>query len=121
MAQLKPIRIGETFQRTYRFYNPVTPPTDPPTLDLASPINLTGLTVVFVLKNGSTINTYTTATGLTVTPLSGLVTIELEAPQTALLKRNQSENVSYMQFTDTTGNVYVRSRRKEKVLLKESV
>lgn len=83
-----PIRIGDTFRRVYRVYNPKPQNewADPsiPEADTDSPFNFTGYTVTFHIKNLGTLYSYTTASGVTVA--SGTITIRLETAQTALFK-----------------------------------
>lgn len=100
MATLNPIRIGDTLQRTYRFYNPVEPVTDPPVADTNSPIDLTGITITFNVQNDLTLREYDDATGLTITPLLG--TVELNIDTSEWDADDDAESYFLFVYADTT-------------------
>lgn len=115
---LKPIRIGDDLDRTYRFWNPTLPLTNPPKPDLTSPVNLSAFTtIVFIIENGGEKHTFTTASGkVVVTPLIGKIEVHPSAADTVLLDNTRGiETTSYFLFTDAAGNVYTRALRKEVV------
>lgn len=107
MVKLQPIRIGDTFDRTYRRK-----------LADGSPFILTGLSVTFNLKIGATTHAFTTSNGLTVTPLTGNITVHLTTLQTALFTPDSAAN-SYLEFTDAQHNVVTRAHRLERVSRRE--
>ncbi len=105
-----PIRIGDTFTRTYTFFNPLV--SNSKTADPDSPVDLTGQTIVFVIKNGSTITRYA-AGKVVVTLLSGKVVVKLSVTDTADLKSG-FDTVSYLEFT-TGAEIKTTLQRKETV------
>ena len=114
MARLQPIRIGDTFEREYRFYNAI-PDTDPPVADTNNPIDLTDIIVTFHLRIGAVTHDFDGSAGVTVTPEDGQVNIELEAEQTADFKRD-NEAESYLLFEYADGNEKTKAHRAERVL-----
>ena len=100
----EPIRIGATFQTRYEFYNPITPIiTDPAIANPASPINLTGITITYNVVNGGILRTFGVGTGVTVTPLTGIVVVELEVAQTILFTKDRNSH-DYLLFSYADGN-----------------
>ena len=117
MADLAPIRIGDTLQRTYRFYNPVEPVTDPPVADTNRPKILPGITITFNVKNDVTLRTYTTSTGLTITPLLG--TIELNIDTAEWDADDDAE--SYFLFVYGDGTKTTKCHLRENIVAREFV
>jgi len=118
-ARLNPIRIGDTLIRTYRLYNPLPENewADPniPEADEDNPINLTGCTVEWHLRNDGATLTYGTGTGVTVTPLTGTVAIEIETDVTETWVRDRTGN-SYLNIIDTASNETSKCHQREVVL-----
>lgn len=117
MATLEPIRIGDTLIRSYAFYAPVAD-TYPAVADTDEPIDLTGVTVSFHIKNGSTLRSYAEGDGVTVTPLTGLVEIELETEDTSLLKPDLKAE-TYLKFVYPGGNVKTKAHQREMIIRQE--
>ncbi len=121
MAQnrLEPIRIGDTLIRTYTFYAPLPQNewanADIPEPDITSPIDLDGYTVTWNLRNGSTLHTYGTSDGLTVTTATGTVAVQIDEAVTALYTRDRANN-SYLELTDGSDNVISRAQLRELVI-----
>lgn len=107
MAQLAPIRIGETFQRTYLFKNPDE-----------SPIDLSNIDISFCLRHGLAVAKFESTEGVVVTPLLGKIEVELEADQTEELGVDRAA-VSYLEFEYPDGNVKTKCRRAEQILTKD--
>ncbi len=106
---LDPIRIGDTLTRSYTIYGP----------DGTTPINLTGKTITFHIMNGSTLREYTTSTGLTVTPLTGKIDVELETDQTILFKPDLKAE-SFLKVTEA-GNAKTKAHRREIIIKQEDL
>ena len=114
-----PIRIGDTLEREYRIYNP-KPENEwanplVPEADLTDPANLTGITITFHLQDAGTLYSYATGSGVTVTPLTGTINIELEAAQTALLKTDLKAE-SYLKFVYSGGNEKTKYHQNERIV-----
>lgn len=77
MAKPKPIRIGTTWKRTYRFYNAKAGKINPREKDPDNPKDYTGSTFKLKLKNGTTTHEFTHGDGLTVVldPCSVVVSV----------------------------------------------
>lgn len=104
---LEPIRIGTTFERQYTFETSPGVPRD-----------LTGVTVTFNIQNGRTLHSFTTASGVTVTPLTGVVDILLTPAQTAAFAENNGAE-SYIQFT-TGGVIEIKAPEIERIITKDA-
>lgn len=111
MATLNPIRIGDTLQRTYRFYNPVEPVTDPPVADETSPIDLTDIGITFKVQSDLTLRSYDDATGLTITPLLGTIELSIDTSEWDI----DDDAESYFVF------VYPNSSESSKCHLRENI
>ncbi len=87
--------------------------------DTASPIDLTGITIKFVLAQDRAVTVYS-GSNVLVVPLQGKITVELTPTQTALLKLNAKLTASYLEFTDTDGETYSKYQLTETVAKKET-
>lgn len=101
-----PIRKGDSLRRTYYVYDPLPEEQwanpDVPEQDITSPVNLTGATVTWNLYNNGAVSTFTTASGLTITPLLGKVVLLLTPVQTDVFAKDRTGN-SYINVVDTAG------------------
>lgn len=105
---LKPIRIGDLFQRTVRRKNPD-----------GSAMDLSGLTHTFKIRIKDTIHSFAEGDGLTVTAATGVIDIELTSLQTAEFEPDYHAR-SYFEVNDGT-DVYTRCRLAERVLTREDI
>lgn len=115
MARLKPIRIGDTFRREYKFWEPIEGSDDP---DYDNPSDLSGITFTFNIWNNGVLRTFTTANGVSV--VDNIVTIELEKEQTAEFKRDPDAE-SFLGRTYSGGNQDSTAHRKERILRRSEV
>ncbi len=110
------IRVGETYQDIWEFYNPLSDDPDHPNNqepDLDNPINLSGITVSFVLEQLSLRKTYPADGGaVTVTAADGKIEVELTPMQTSVFKPGV-DGESYLLFT-TGGKVTSYAQEKVK-------
>lgn len=106
MANLQPIRIGDTFRRTYTRKNPD-----------GSPLDLTGLSHTWNLKTATKLFTFDETHGVTVTPLLGKIVVDLTTAQTVLFPRDTAAH-SYLEVEDGV-DTYTRARHRERVLRRE--
>jgi hypothetical protein len=117
MSELAPIIIGDTFERSYTFYNPIEGTSE---ADLDNPVILTGITITFHVKTSTVTHIFTISTGVTVTPVSGLVDIALTPTQTALFTRDSGAE-SWLLFTYPDGSQKTKVQQKESVLRRDEV
>ncbi len=116
---LNPIRVGDTFTRTYQLFNPVEPVTDPPVINESSPVDLSNIGISFHLKIDNALYSYAAAENVIVTPLIGKIEIKITDEQTAVY--NASRNVhSYVEF-DRGGDITSYLQQAETVILKETI
>lgn len=111
MAKIKPIRIGDTLERTYTIRDNQVPP---------QPIDLTGITIKFCVHDGKTLHQFGTGTGVTVTPLTGTVVIELEKEQTVLFSAENNAS-SYLDLSYADGNHKSKAQVKEVIAARGAV
>ncbi len=112
------IRLGNTFNRTWTFYNPLS--ADPRSPDnkkpnYASPINLSGVTIVFVIEQGKTASKTYPADGgtLQITPLAGKIEVEIPPSSLSGFKETTGPDTTgacYLQFTYSDGDVKTKAR-----------
>lgn len=117
MATLNPIRIGDTLQRTYRFYEPVTPVTDPPVADTDSPIDLSDIEITFKVQNDLTLRSYDDTTGLTITPLLGTVELNIDTSEWDV----DDDAESYLVFVYENGSEISKCHLRENIVEREFV
>ena len=109
------IRVGDTFKRTYTFYNPLEE--DPNQPDLNNPIDLTGSTLDFVIQHKDGEFKYGDDSGyLTITPLLGQVAIEIPEEETDRYAPYVGQNVTtHLEHEDTLGRTKSKAQRVEPV------
>ncbi len=113
------IRIGDTYKTTYTFYNPLAD-VSPPAPDLNSPIDLTGITISWHLKNRSTVHSFAAGAGVTVTPEEGLVEIEVPKASTAEWKIDE-DAVTFLKFVYPDGDEDTKAQKRVRILKRESI
>jgi hypothetical protein len=122
MAQLKPIRIGDTLIRQYRVYNPLPQEEwedeNVPEADLTSPANYSSHTVTFHVKDDTTLHSFAEGAGVTVT--LGLFAIALTTAQTAEFERSVRAE-SYIKTVDGSGVTESKFQLREMILTQEEV
>lgn len=108
---LQPIRIGDTFIRTYKVFAP----------DGVTPVNLSGYAVSWHLKSEFAAElSFTESSGLTVTDATGTIEIELTPAQTATFTASMAAT-SWIEYLDGTGEVLSRYQRAERVMPQSQV
>lgn len=111
------IRIGETFTTSYTFYNPLSGNNKLP--DYTSPIDWTGYTAKFCIVN----NRKTTKYSTTLETIAGhtelcKVSVSLTATETAALKKTETRDITYIEFTSGS-TVITRARQSAEILKQE--
>lgn len=106
MSSLKPIRVGDTFQRKYVFTT-----NDPSPV----PIDISNIDIQFIIASPKELHSYGIGTGVTVTPLQGMVEIELTAAQTAILQTTLSAS-SYLRFSYPDETEMSRAHQRETII-----
>lgn len=114
MARLDPIRIGDTFQREYKFWEPILGTDEP---DYSNPSDLSGITFTFNIQNLAVLRTFPVGGGVTVS--GNVVTVELTDEQTSLFQRDPDAE-SFL-GTDIGGKVDSTCHRKERILRRSEV
>jgi len=107
MAQLQPIRIGETLTRTYKFYNPLQ--SNPRQPDTNSPVDFTGYTLKFVLNNDNEL------IETTVTAADGIIDVVVPASITSTLTKDKPLS-SYIYMRNANGIVKTKAHMTERLL-----
>lgn len=115
-GQLDPIRIGDTLQRTYLFYNPIFPLTNPPQPDRNNP-KILDMTITFNIKNDLQIRSFGTGTGVIVVSLEGSVTVRIPTD----IWDEDFHAESYLEFTYSDGTISSWCHLYEQIIPKELV
>jgi hypothetical protein len=110
------IRIGDTYTAQYTFYNPLPGTSEP---DLTSPINLTGITISWHLQNRGTVHDFATGSGVTVTPLLGLIEIEIADSVTANWLQDE-DAVKYLKFVYADGDEKTKAHGRARIVKRET-
>jgi hypothetical protein len=107
---LEPIRIGTTFQRRYLFES-----------SPGVPLPLTGITITWLLENGETQHLFGSGDGVTVTPLTGTIDVDLTPEQTEAFEENNGA-LSYLNFLgpDPSTAVEAKAQQVERIVPKEA-
>jgi len=102
------ITRGITAQLTYKFYEPLA--TKPRAPDYSRPIDLTGLTIRFVIESDAAGKIEITD-GILTNPAAGRVDITLTPAVTAALPKT-SFGQAYLKVIDGLGNIHRRGARR---------
>lgn len=106
------ITRGATLEVTYSFYEAKSPYKR--IADKAKPINLSGFTIAFVVRNDQTTQSYQFTSGITVSAAEGRVDVQLSPAQTSSLPVIE-DATAFLQLTDGSGNVFLRAARHAEV------
>lgn len=95
-----PIKIGETFEETYGFYQPdITSTPAAPVPDLNNPIELTGITITFVIVDSSNREHVIAGAATVPDPLLGVVNVTMTPTQTRVFS-GERRGKRFLRFTE---------------------